>query len=240
MHLGAACRIRKARPRSAAPVELEAGRIDQIDRIAQGPAQMPVGLAYHQREQFGEYPRRAMRIGVRQGRARHRTRPQVVPPGLMALQTGDDLAQARSTRQLAVEQRHELALGGQAANPRIGPVHRHQPVKLAPRQILQKPMKNAILMAHGIDPPSPVRIVGETSRTEWNQCHAPVQQNSTGQPWTRSGHPRLCHPLQQTERRRGRPGQARPKGDLALRRNRRVQSFPVNRTAVASAREVTK
>jgi len=53
------------------------------------------------------------------------------------------------------------------------PRSRHQPVKLAPRQMLQKPMKNAILMAHGIDPPSRVRIVGETSRTEWNQCHAP-------------------------------------------------------------------
>jgi hypothetical protein len=34
-------------------------------------------------------------------------------------------------------------------------------------------LKNAILMAHGIAPPSRVRIVGETSRTEWNQCYAP-------------------------------------------------------------------
>jgi len=71
----------------------------------------------------------------------------------------------------------------------ISPVHRHQPVKLTPWQMLQKSMKNAILMAHGIDPPSRVRIVGETSRTEWNQCHALVHKNSTGQPWARPGHP---------------------------------------------------
>jgi hypothetical protein len=67
-----------------------------------------------------------------------------------------------------------------------------QPVEHIPRDVLQQPMKNAILMAHGIDPPSPVRIVGETSRTEWNQCHAPVQQNSTGQPWVLAGRAR-CH-----------------------------------------------
>src|SRR6516225_8475847 len=43
--------------------------------------------------------------------------------------------------------------------------------------MLQKSMKYAILMAHGVDPPSGVRIVGETSRTEWNQCHAPCPEN---------------------------------------------------------------
>jgi hypothetical protein len=67
----------------------------------------------------------------------------------------------------------ELAFRGQLTNPRIGAVRCHQLVKFSPRQMLQKPMKNAILMAHGIAPPSRVRIVGETSRTEWNQCHAP-------------------------------------------------------------------
>ena len=91
----------------------------------------------------------------------------------MAVQPGDDLAQARCPGQLAIKQRHQLALRGQPANPRIRPVHRHQPVKLGPRQMLQNSMKDAIMMAHGVDPPSRVRIVGETSRTEWSQCHAP-------------------------------------------------------------------
>jgi hypothetical protein len=118
----------------------------------------------------------AVRIGIRQRRALHRARAQKVQPRPMALQTGDDLAQTRRPGQLAIEQRYELAFRRQPANPRISPVRRHQAVKLAPRQMLQNSMKHAILRAHGIDPQSRVRIVGETSRTEWNQCHAPCPQ----------------------------------------------------------------
>jgi hypothetical protein len=68
----------------------------------------------------------------------------MVQPPLMAFQTRDDLAQTRRPGQLAIEPRRELALRGQSAHPRSSLVHRHQPVKLAPRQILQKSMKNAI------------------------------------------------------------------------------------------------
>ena len=89
MHLGAACRIGETRPPGAAPIELEARRIDQIDRVAQNPAQMPIGLAYHPREQLGKDLRGATRIGIRQGRALHPARAQMVQPRLMALQTGN-------------------------------------------------------------------------------------------------------------------------------------------------------
>ena len=41
----------------------------------------------------------------------------------------------------------------QPANPSIGPVLFHQRVELLPREVLQQLMKNAIVMAHGIDPP---------------------------------------------------------------------------------------
>jgi hypothetical protein len=46
----------------------------------------------------------------------------------------------------------------QPANPSIGPVLFHQRVELLPREVLQQLMKNAIVMAHGIDP-ARVRIV---------------------------------------------------------------------------------
>src|SRR5215469_11306257 len=46
-----------------------------------------------------------------------------------------------------------------------------QTLKHIPRHMLQDPVKNAIVMLHGIDPAG-VRIVGETSRTQWNQCRA--------------------------------------------------------------------
>jgi hypothetical protein len=91
----------------------------------------------------------------------------------MARQTGDNVAQARRPRRLTVKQRHEQAFRGQLANPQIGSVRCYQTVKFIPRQTLHKSMKYAILTTHGVDPPSRVRIIGETSRTESNQCHAP-------------------------------------------------------------------
>jgi hypothetical protein len=41
----------------------------------------------------------------------------------------------------------------QPANPSIGPALFHQRVELFAREVLQQLMKNAIVMAHGIDPP---------------------------------------------------------------------------------------
>src|SRR5207245_4988616 len=64
------------------------------------------------------------------------------------------LAQARRARKLAVQQRDELALGGQAPHPGVGPVLLDQPIESGPRDMLQKPVKNRILMPHGIDLPS--------------------------------------------------------------------------------------
>src|SRR5439155_23010680 len=70
--------------------------------------------------------------------------------------------------------RDQLAFGRQPANPPIGAAHLDQSFKLAPRYLLQHLVKHAILMLHGIAPR--VRIVGQTSRTEWNQCHAPCPE----------------------------------------------------------------
>jgi hypothetical protein len=51
-----------------------------------------------------------------------------------------------------------------------------QPVEHIPRYVLQHAMKNAILMAHGVDPQSRVRNVAQTSKTGWIQCDAPCLQ----------------------------------------------------------------
>jgi hypothetical protein len=126
MDLGAARRIGEPRPLFAAPIEPEASRINQVDRIIQPPAQMPTGAADHQREHLAEEFRGAARIGIGQRPALHRARAQMVQPCLMAVQAGDDVAQARGPGQLAVKQRHQLAFCGQPANSRIGPVHRHR------------------------------------------------------------------------------------------------------------------
>jgi hypothetical protein len=42
--------------------------------------------------------------------------------------------------------------------------------------MLYKSMKNAILVKHGVDPPSGVRNVAQTPNTEWNQRRAPCPE----------------------------------------------------------------
>jgi hypothetical protein len=59
----------------------------------------------------------------------------------------------------------------QPANPSIGPVLFHQRVELLPREVLQQLMKNAIVMAHGIDP----QLVSGSFPTipaQWDQWRA--------------------------------------------------------------------
>src|SRR5207249_12204159 len=92
------------------------------------------------------------RIRIGQGRAPYAIRTQVVEPGRMALQPRYDLAQARSTRKLAVEQRHELTLGRQSAHPGIRSMRLDQSIEFRPRNMLQSGVKHAILMPHGADP----------------------------------------------------------------------------------------
>jgi hypothetical protein len=46
----------------------------------------------------------------------------------------------------------KLALGGQSASPRIRPMRHRQRIEIVPWHSLQRLMKNAMVMAHGIDP----------------------------------------------------------------------------------------
>ncbi len=100
----------------------------------------------------------------------------------MALQPSLDLAQARGPFQLAIEQRHELALGRQLTHPSIGAVRLDQPLENVPRHLLQKPVKNAIVVPHGIAPPC-VRIVPNNPNPSGINAVRLVHQNLTGQPW---------------------------------------------------------
>ena len=183
MQLGAADLGREPRPRQSAPVKPEAGGVDQISGLGQGAAQSAVGPRDHQRQQIGEQFARPFAVGIGQGRALRQLGAEVVKPDRLARHPGDDLAQARRSGQLRVDHRDQLAFRRQPANPPIGAAHLDQSFKLAPRYLLQHLVKHAIVMPHGIAPR--VRIVGQTSRTEWNQCHAPcpVKLNRTAL-WT--------------------------------------------------------
>src|SRR4051794_28448192 len=68
----------------------------------------------------------------------------------MARQARYDLAQTCPPKKLAVEQPNELTLGRQPPYPRIGAVIFHKSVEPIPRNMLQQPVKYAILMQHGM------------------------------------------------------------------------------------------
>ena len=162
------------RAQSRLAVEPEAGRIDQIGGFGQLAAQRPMGARHHRRKQFGKQRARAQRVGVGQRRAPRRRGPEVVKTALVALQSRRDLAQAHGPLQLAIEQGNKLAFGAQSPHPPVRFMLLHQPVKDIPRHRLQHTVKHAIVIRMALIP-SRVRIVGETSRTEWNQCRAPCR-----------------------------------------------------------------
>src|SRR5207245_1065165 len=98
-----------------------------------------------------------------------------------------DLAQAGGAFQLAIQQGDQLALGGQLPHPPIGPVRRHQAIKHSPRHMLQKLMKDAIVMLHGIAPLVSGSSPNVPTPSGINAMRF-VHQNSTGQPWVKPGH----------------------------------------------------
>src|SRR4051794_11790942 len=105
----------------------------------------------------------------------------------MARQARYDLAQTCRPRKLAVEQRNELSLGRQPPYPRIGTVIFHKSVEPIPRNMLQQPVKYAILMQHGLIL-FPVQNVAK--RLEHRRINAMrlVHKKRTGQPWDEPGH----------------------------------------------------
>jgi len=171
MRLGAANPARKARPCGAGLAQPQTGGIDQIDALAERPAQTAMRPFHQLRKQLGKHRAGPSGIGIGQGRALRRPHPQMIEPGRMAGQTGDDFAQARRARKLAVQQGHKLAFRVEPTNPRIGPVLADQAVKNIPRYVLQQLMKNAILVAWHCSPVScPDRRQNVPDRVESMPC----------------------------------------------------------------------
>ena len=76
----------------------------------------------------------------------------VIQPSAVALQTANNLAQARRPGKLPIEQRDELVLGGQMAHMFVRTVILNMLIKYVPRNALQQIMKHAIVMPHGVAP----------------------------------------------------------------------------------------
>jgi hypothetical protein len=110
VHLGTADPGGEPRPTGAVLVQPYTRGVDQVGRFAELAAQSAMGLLHHHRQQLTEHRDRPLCVGIRQGRPPNRVRPQMVEPRRVALQPGHDLAQARRTRKLSVEQRNELTL----------------------------------------------------------------------------------------------------------------------------------
>jgi len=158
-------------PIRAQAIEPEHRRIEKIGRIGHLAAQPAMSLHHHRVQQAGKYRRGAQGIGIRKRRALRRRHAQVIKPRGMALQLRHDLAQAHRPRQLAVKQRHELALRRKPAHRKISFVLLHKRIEHAPRNMLQNPVENAILMPHGVDPFSCPDTLGRVrNRVESTSC----------------------------------------------------------------------
>ena len=70
----------------------------------------------------------------------------------VAFQVRFNLAQAPCSAKLRIQHRDQMSLGLQAARITIGTVFLHKPIDERPRNRLQYPMKNDILLLHGVDP----------------------------------------------------------------------------------------
>src|SRR6185312_8726546 len=81
-------------------------------------------------------------------------------------------------RKLGIQQRHQLTLRCQPAYTAIGTVRLHQPFELAPRQVLQNFMKDAIVMPHGAEPLLLSRNVCRRPRPSRINAMHPVHENS--------------------------------------------------------------
>ena len=153
MGLGPAGLGREIRPLRPPPAQANAGRVDQIGRLADLAPQAPMGATDHLGKQRGEQRSRAFGIGVGQRRALHGASANMVEARLVAVQTAHDLPQAPRPGKLAVKQRYQLVPTAQPPHPTVRSVRRHQTVERCPGNTLQQVVENAIVVAHGIEPP---------------------------------------------------------------------------------------
>jgi hypothetical protein len=109
-----------------------------------------MGALDHRRQQVAERRHRPVAVGVGQAAAVRRARAHMIQSGGVAVRAGRDLAQARRSRELAVQQRDQVALAGEAARVARCPMPFDRPVERIPRHQLQHRMKHAIVVRHGV------------------------------------------------------------------------------------------
>src|SRR3954447_21890673 len=145
----------------------------------------------------------------------------------MARQARYDLAQTCRPRKLAVEQRNELSLGRQPPYPRIGTVIFHKSVEPIPRNMLQQPVKYAILMQHGLILFPVQNVAKRLEHRRINAMHL-VHKKRTGQPWDKPGHDdQVCQPGK---------GENRMRSERGARYTRLRTSLRISRGSKATSR----
>lgn len=152
MGLGAADIGRKARPVGAGAGQMQAGRIDQAHLLAEPAAHPPVDLGQHVFEQAGERFATAVPVGIGKGRARRNLGPGMIEPCAVAGHGGFHRAQRMRALEWAEQQRRKMIAAGEAARPFVTAVIIHKPVERPPVNQLEKVVKHAILMMHGVGP----------------------------------------------------------------------------------------
>lgn len=99
-----------------------------------------------------------------------------------------DLAQALGTRELAVHQSDELALGRHAPHAPVRPVLFNKPIERAPGHELQKLVEQVIVVPHGADP-IPCSMQPASSRITVES--APCTASRKTEPDSRGARPRM-------------------------------------------------
>jgi len=156
---------RERRPIPAQTVQPQAGRIDQTHAIADLAPISALQLLHQRRKQASEHFERARQVGRGERRLRNRAPSEVIKLVRMALQARLDLAKPSRTTKLPVQHRDQMRLGLEAARIRLGTMLLHKPIENRPRNMLQKSMKNDILVPHGVAPCSRP-VDSQTSGTE--------------------------------------------------------------------------
>src|SRR6185437_12359439 len=126
--------------------------IDQADAIADLPAIAVLQLSNQRREQAGKYFHRARSIRTRQCRLGNRATAKMIKLASVALQAGFNLAKPARPAQLSVQHCNQVRPALYRPIVPIGIVPVHKPIKCRPRNLLQKAVKNDILVRHDVDP----------------------------------------------------------------------------------------
>ena len=152
VRFGAVHSRRKRRPIAAQVAQPYPGRIDQTDTITDFTPISALQLRHQGRQQASKDLNRTRSIGRRKRRPRHGAATEVIKLARMASQVRFDPAQTSQAAKLPIQHRNQMSLGSQAARIATGAKLLHKPIDDPPRNMLQKPVKNDILVLHGLDP----------------------------------------------------------------------------------------